>query len=118
MRNKGRVLALSLVLGSSILFFLGSDQRSWAKGDRVPQVRKKMIPEGSVGPPAPATWTVYVDGGGGRTGSAEDLNELHRVMNRKGWSFADMEIRVENGDLTGYFVTYVALSASSRKDGD
>ncbi len=104
------IVLISLCLG---MLIGASEREGWAKSKKVPQVKKKMIPEGEIGPPAPATWTIYVDGGSGRSGSAEDMNELHAVMNRKGWRFADLEVRLVNGDLRGYLVTYVAHSGAT-----
>ena len=64
--------------------------------------------------PAPApTWTkattVFVNTVlGSRTGgSARRLNESHAEMEAKGWRFLDLDTYTENGDLVGFFVTYV-----------
>lgn len=51
------------------------------------------------------TTTVWVDGKG-YSGFAEKLNKKHAEMQEKGWSFADLEIYTENGDMQGAFVTY------------
>ena len=62
---------------------------------------------------APVTWTqattVFVNTVlGSRTGgSARRLNESHAEMQAKGWRFLDLEAYTENGDLVGFFVTYV-----------
>lgn len=70
----------------------------------------------SVAPAAPApaaTWTkattVFVNTVvGSRTGgSARRINESHAEMEAKGWRFLDLEAYTENGDLVGFFVTYV-----------
>ncbi len=63
--------------------------------------------------PAPVTWTkattVFVNTViRSRTGgSARRLNESHAEMEAKGWRFLDLEAYTENGDLVGFFVTYV-----------
>lgn len=64
--------------------------------------------------PAPAlAWTkattVFVNTVlGSRTGgSARRLNESHAEMEAKGWRFLDLDTYTENGDLVGFFVTYV-----------
>lgn len=63
--------------------------------------------------PAPANWTkattVFVNTVlGSRTGgSARRLNESHAEMEAKGWRFLDLDTYSENGDLVGFFVTYV-----------
>jgi hypothetical protein len=53
--------------------------------------------------------TVYVDAQAGmRTnGSAKRLNAKHAEMEAQGWRFASLEAYNENGDLVGFFVTYV-----------
>jgi hypothetical protein len=62
---------------------------------------------------APAGWTkattVFVNAVfGSRTGgSAKRINESHAEMEAKGWRFLDLEAYNENGDLVGFFVTYV-----------
>jgi len=62
---------------------------------------------------APAGWTkattVFVNTViGSRTGgSAKRLNESHAEMEAKGWRFLSLETYNENGDLVGFFVTYV-----------
>ena len=49
--------------------------------------------------------TVWVDGKGS-TGFSDKLNKKHAEMLALGWSFADLEIYTENGDMQGAFVTY------------
>jgi hypothetical protein len=62
---------------------------------------------------APAGWTkattVFVNTVlGSRTGgSAKRINESHAEMEAKGWRFMSLETYTENGDLVGFFVTYV-----------
>jgi len=62
---------------------------------------------------APAGWTkattVFVNTViGSRTGgSAKRINESHAEMEAKGWRFMSLEAYSENGDLVGFFVTYV-----------
>ncbi len=62
---------------------------------------------------APAGWTkattVFVNTVlGSRTGgSAKRINESHAEMEAKGWRFMSLETYSENGDLVGFFVTYV-----------
>jgi hypothetical protein len=53
--------------------------------------------------------TVFVDAQGGsrKEGSAKRINKSHADMEAKGWRFADLEPYTENGDLVGFFVTYV-----------
>lgn len=58
---------------------------------------------------APAAETVYLDVGGlGRKGrAAEKLTVLHRERAAAGWTFASLDPYLENGDLQGFWVTYV-----------
>ena len=51
------------------------------------------------------TTTVWVDGKG-QSGFAERLNKMHADMEGKGWTFGDLEIYIEDGDMQGAFVTY------------
>jgi hypothetical protein len=53
--------------------------------------------------------TVFVpDKSGSRQkGSAKRLSETHRTAQDQGWDFSDLEIYIEDGDLQGFFVTYV-----------
>lgn len=56
--------------------------------------------------PEAKTRTVWVDGKG-QKGMADKVNKLHTQMNAEGWTFADLEVYEENGDMEGLFVTYV-----------
>jgi len=49
--------------------------------------------------------TVFVDGHG-ESSFADKVNKMHAEMNANGWSFADLEIYTENGDMKGAFLTY------------
>jgi len=53
--------------------------------------------------------TIFVpDKSGSRQkGSAKKLSETHRTAQEQGWDFKDLEIYIEDGDLQGFFVTYV-----------
>ncbi len=53
--------------------------------------------------------TVFVpDKAGSRQkGSAKKLSETHRTAQDQGWDFKDLEVYIEDGDLQGFFVTYV-----------
>jgi hypothetical protein len=53
--------------------------------------------------------TVFVpDKSGSRQkGSAKKLSETHRTAQEQGWDFKDLDIYIEDGDLQGFFVTYV-----------
>ena len=49
--------------------------------------------------------TVFVDGHG-ESSFADKVNKMHAEMTANGWSFADLEIYTENGDMKGAFLTY------------
>ena len=53
--------------------------------------------------------TVYMDVGlGSRKGrAAKKMNELHRAHFARGWQVIDIDPYIENGDLQGFFITYV-----------
>ena len=51
---------------------------------------------------------MYLDGSGGKRRAARHMTELHRVMAAKGWAFAHLAPHVENADLQGWWITYVA----------
>jgi len=49
--------------------------------------------------------TVFIDGKG-QSSFADKVNKTHAEMTANGWSFADLEIYTEDGDMKGVFVTY------------
>ena len=77
-------------------------------GTSVPGVDPDQIPAGSVGPAAPQAHAVYLDGSGGKKRATRHMTELHRVMAAKGWTFAHLAPHMENADLEGWWITYVA----------
>ncbi|HEY5802175.1 MAG TPA: hypothetical protein VIT90_00575 [Lysobacter sp.] len=50
---------------------------------------------------------VDVDLGARKNGSASELNQAHRAFNANGYQVASVVGYTENGDLQGFFVTYV-----------
>jgi len=64
---------------------------------------------GPAGCPEFQASTVFVSdkSGSRQKGSAEKLTEMHRTAEKQGWDFSDLEIYIEDGDLQGFFVTYV-----------
>jgi hypothetical protein len=42
----------------------------------------------------------------GKKGSAPKLTDSHKVAESQGWSFDEMSLYVEDGDLQGFYVTY------------
>lgn len=66
-----------------------------------------------VGQPEPrravSATTVFVDANFGvrKNGAARALTQKHAEMEAQGWRFAHLAPYMENGDLVGFFVTYV-----------
>lgn len=50
---------------------------------------------------------VDVDLGARKSGSANELNQSHRAFNASGFEVVSVVGYTENGDLQGFFVTYV-----------
>jgi len=67
---------------------------------------RAVLAEEGAAAAAPVTSTVWV-GGKGQKSMAKKLNETHVEMNAQGWRFVDLEVYTENGDMQGFFVTYV-----------
>ncbi len=59
---------------------------------------------------AKLTTTVFVNKGNASS-VTKALNKLHAKMELEGWTYADMEVYTEDGDLEGIFVTYVRSAA-------
>lgn len=55
------------------------------------------------------TVSIYVDVdlGARKSGSADELNQSHRAFNANGYEVLSVVGYTENGDLQGFFVTYV-----------
>lgn len=75
---------------------------------KVPGVAANQIPSGVVGQPVPTAHTVYMDGSGGKKNAAKHMTALHEVMASKGWTFSGIVPHLENNDLEGWWITYVA----------
>ena len=58
--------------------------------------------------PAPAKTmiTVFVDKGSS-SAVTKAINKMHARMEAEGWTYRDMGVYTEDGDLQGVFVTYV-----------
>ena len=54
--------------------------------------------------------TIFMDVslGGRKHRAAEKMTKLHQEHLAKGWKVIDVEPYIENGDLEGFFLTYVA----------
>ena len=48
---------------------------------------------------------------GRKNRAAENMTELHAEKALEGWRLADMEIYIENGDLEGFFLSYIRAVA-------
>ncbi|MFQ5755854.1 MAG: hypothetical protein ACE5H7_07120 [Acidiferrobacterales bacterium] len=53
--------------------------------------------------------TVFVDVSalGRRSRAAKRMSKMHMEYAKKGWTVVNVAVYVENGDLEGFFVTYV-----------
>ena len=53
--------------------------------------------------------TVFQDvsGLGRKDRAAKNITQKHQEMAREGWHFVDMEVYTENGDLEGFYLSYV-----------
>ncbi len=53
--------------------------------------------------------TVYMDTSflGRKHRAAKNMTELHQENFNKGWMVVDVDPYIENGDLQGFFITYV-----------
>lgn len=53
--------------------------------------------------------TVYVDisGFNRKHGAAEKMTKLHQEMAKQGFTFIGLDVYTENGDLQGFFCSYV-----------
>ena len=72
------------------------------------QAQDRQKPAEATAAPATIT-TVFVDAnfGSRKAGAAKQLNAKHAEMAAQGWKFAGLAPYNENGDLVGFFVTYV-----------
>ncbi len=61
-------------------------------------------------PPAKTMITVFVDKGSA-SAVTKAINKMHAKMEAEGWTYKDMGVYVEDGDLEGVFITYVRQSA-------
>ena len=57
------------------------------------------------------TRTVFIDKGSAGA-VVKALNKSHAKMEAEGWTYVDMGVYTEDGDLEGIFVTYVRKAAS------
>jgi hypothetical protein len=62
-------------------------------------------------PEAAKTITTVFVGKGSAGSVTKAINKLHAKMEAEGWTYSDMEVYVEDGDLEGIFVTYVRTAA-------
>lgn len=65
--------------------------------------------QGSASAAATQATTVFVDAsfGGRKNGAAKALSAKHAEMEAQGWRFGHLAVYTENGDLVGFFVTYL-----------
>ena len=65
------------------------------------------------------TITVFQDVSavGRKDKAAKNVTERHAEMALKGWRFVDMEVYTENGDLEGFYLSYVRDAACQKQSG-
>lgn len=95
-----KIFATALLLAASV-FGAGS-----AMAATQTQYDKKAAEAASNGQPTVSIY-VDVDWGARKAGSAVELNQAHRAFNAAGYHVVDVVGYTENGDLQGFFVTYV-----------
>ena len=61
-------------------------------------------------PPAKTMITVFIDKGSS-SAVTKAINSMHAKMEAGGWTYKDMGVYTEDGDLQGVFVTYVRQPA-------
>lgn len=56
--------------------------------------------------------TIYMDisAMGRKRRAADKMTDLHKKHFAKGWTVIDVDPYIENGDLQGFFITYVGRS--------
>ena len=91
-------MRLRVFLSVTLITFLSLSTVSMAK-DEVPQATPG------------AGLTIYMDisAVGKTTRAAERMTTLHKQHQAKGWKVIDVDPYVEDGDLQGFFITYVAV---------
>lgn len=100
------LIVCSLILG----YALGVSQSLDAQPD-LRQVDEDQLPQSVVGPPGRPAHTVYMFRRAEKEKAARAMNELHAYMATKGYTFSDLEPYLENADLEGWWITYVALES-------
>ncbi len=98
--------AASLLLGYT--FGVGGDSAVAASTLKIPNVKMSQIPQTPIGPPGKKAYTIYMGRGGEKIKAARRMNALHEIMAAKGYTFSDTEPYLENADLEGWWITYVA----------
>ena len=110
-RNFGRPTALlgliALVVGGWLLFSTSDETRA-GEEKNLRQVRDSQLPSAIEGVQGAPAHTMYVNRGPEKEKAARVLTDLHQAMARRGYTFVAMSPHVENADLKGWWVTYVA----------
>ena len=91
--RKLAVSAISLVFLTGLAFGQDDDDASTPGSDNCPRLQAS---------------TIFVPDktGSRQKGSAKKISETHDVAEAQGWSFDEMSIYIEDGDLQGFFITY------------
>lgn len=98
--------AASLLMG--YVLGVGGDATVNASTLKIPNVKMSQIPQTPVGPPGRKAYTIYMGRGGEKIKAAQRMNALHELMAARGYTLQDVEPYLENADLEGWWITYVA----------
>ncbi len=111
-KKLARYLAVCILLTAGSLFLgylLGTGGASaGASTLKIPNVKMSQIPQAPVGPPGRKAYTIYMGRGGEKIKAAQRMNALHELMAARGYTLQDTEPYIENADLEGWWITYVA----------
>jgi hypothetical protein len=100
----GRVVLLAMTL---LVFTTGYWVAAQQQSSPAPST-PPAIPPAAVNPGRDAK-TVWVDisGFNRKNGAADKMTKLHQEMAKQGYTFIGLEVYTENGDLEGFFCSYV-----------
>ena len=108
-RQLNHWIVLAVVAAAAVMLLVAPARTVLAqKTVSIPHFNEAQLPapiSGSVGAPAV---TVFVDRGPEKVKAAQILTEIHAAMAARGYTFAELDPYLENNDLEGWWVTYVA----------
>lgn len=103
--------AAVLAVFAAAALLLSTSDPAMAQGERkISQVKDRNLPEPIPGARGAVSHTMYMDRGPEKVRAAKIMTQLHAEMAARGYTFADMEPYIENGDLEGWWLTYTSLN--------